>query len=151
MNRIVCVGNGYVDQDSAGSRVFDRLSTFPIPPGVEVLNAGLAGLDVLPLAEGMDRVIFVDNVIGCAPAGSVVLLGAEQAAANAPRAFGHDAGLAYALAMLPSVCDHPPRVVHVVGLEGPVSEHTIDQAAQLALELVCERGPDATRAMGGMS
>ena len=45
--RIICVGNRLVAADAAGPQVHDRLAGRPLPPGVELVDGGLQGLDLL--------------------------------------------------------------------------------------------------------
>ena len=46
-------------------QVFDRLQEMqPLPAGIELIEGGLAGLNLLPLLERGGRVVFVDAVSG---------------------------------------------------------------------------------------
>jgi len=143
MKRIICIGNRFVPQDAAGFRVYQRLERRPRPPDVELIDGGLAGLDLLRLLEGVERVVFVDRVAlgGSAP---VVVLDAEEVAALADARYGHGAGLPYLLRVLPAVCEGPLPSVLLVGidhdLEREDGEAAIEEAASLALRLAAGRG-----------
>jgi hydrogenase maturation protease len=131
--RIICVGNRYVPEDAAGPQVYERLRGRALPPGVELVDGGLGGLDLLSLVEDAEQVVFVDAIAGDAPDGTVVVLDADEAAATAGPRYDHAAGLAYLLRALPAVCAGRVPRVQVVGLAGP---NGVDRAAALALQLV---------------
>ena len=131
---IICIGNRFVAADAAGPLVFDVLRETALPEGVEAVEGGLAGLNLLPLLERGGRVVFVDAVRGFAGPGEVVLLDARETAGAAGRPhYDHGAGLAYVLAVLPQVADGPlPEEMFLVGLEGECCMETIERAARLS-------------------
>ena len=135
MNRIVCVGNRYAAQDAAGPKVYDRLVQRALPPGIEVIDGVLAGLDLLRFVEGARRVIFFDAVVGFAQPGNVVVLGAGEAANGATGPYDHAAGIAYLFRLLPHVCDEAMPEVVLVGIEGDPDDETICAAANTCLEI----------------
>lgn len=132
---IICIGNRLVAADAAGMMVFDRLQEKVLPKGVELIEGGLAGLNLLPLLEKGGRVVFVDAVQGFTRPGEVVLLDAHEIGGIASGAhYDHSAGLPYVLAVLPRVCDgRPPEEIFLVGLEGECGTETIDRAARLGI------------------
>ncbi len=139
--RIICVGNRYVQADAAGPAVYARLRAAALPPGVELVDGGLGGLDLLRLAEGAERVVFVDQVSGFAAPGEVVELPGAEAAATAGPHYDHAAGLAYLLRVLPAVCAGPPPEVWVVGIEGSADAAAVEAAAAASLRLALEGQP----------
>jgi hydrogenase maturation protease len=143
MKRIICIGNRFVPQDAAGFRVYQRLQRRPRPPDVELIDGGLAGLDLLRLLEGVERVVFVDRVDLDGPA-TVVVLEAEEVAALADERYGHAAGLPYLLRVAPAVCEGPLPDMLLVGidldLEQQDGEAALEEAASLALELAAGHG-----------
>lgn len=142
--RIVCIGNRHAACDDIGPRAFDWLSARPLPEGVELVDGGLGGLDLLPRFEGVAEVVVVDALAGFAPPGRLVVLdGAEVAACHDGQGWGHGAGLPYLLALLPRVCDGPPPRVRVVGMEPPADAAAVARlgAASLALAAGEEVGP----------
>lgn len=133
---IICIGNRFVDSDAAGPLVFDRLRAMqPLPPGIELIEGGLAGLNLLPLLEQGGRVVFVDAVRGFAEAGEIVLLDRQEILGTCSQPhFDHGAGLPYVLAVLPRVCDGElPEEIFLLGLEGGCSMQTIERAAGLSI------------------
>ena len=135
--RIICIGNGYIAGDSAGSAVFKELQQTHIPPEIQLIEGGLAGLNLLPFLEHTKRIIFVDNVSGYDEEGAVIVLDEQEVKAAAGNdQYGHDAGLPYVLNVAPQVCEGPPpQTIKLVGIEGIHNEESIRKAAALSLKL----------------
>lgn len=139
MHHIVCIGNRLTPADDAGPRVFDRLQTTELPEQVTLTDGGLAGLELLGLVEGAERVVFVDQVTGFGPEGAVVQISTEEITdtEQAGERYGHASGLPFLLRCLPLVSDPPPEEVLIVGVEGEqVQEQSVEAAARLCLKLV---------------
>lgn len=135
---IICIGNRFVGEDAAGIAVFDRLQKMDsLPAGVEVVEGGLAGLNLLSLLEQGGRVVFVDAVKGFARPGGIVLLDYQEILNTlGTNHFDHSTGLAYVLAVLPKVCDGDlPEEIVLVGLEGECPPQIIERAARLSLTI----------------
>ena len=133
---IICIGNRFVPADAAGPAVFDRLQEMqPLPAGIEIIDGGMAGLNLLPLLERGGRVVFVDAVRGFAGPGEVVMLERREIVSGAGCGhFDHNAGLASVLTVLPRVCDGDlPEEIMLVGLEGECTPQTIERAANLSI------------------
>lgn len=134
--RIICIGNRFVAEDAAGLAVFDELEKMqPLPPQIELIEGGLAGLNLLPLLEQGGRVVFVDSVKGFTQSGEIILLDCRDGVTTDDTGhFDHGAGLAYLLAVLPKVSDGElPKELVLVGLEGQCTGKTIERAARLSL------------------
>lgn len=134
MKRIICVGNRYAPEDRAGPEAYDRLSKRVLPPEVEIIDGGLAGLDLLRFLEGAERVIFVDSVSGFALPNQTVILAPEDVAPSASERHDHSSGLAYLLRILPEVWEGDLPQIILIGVEGHADDETIDEAANLALK-----------------
>lgn len=139
--RILCIGNRYRADDDYGPQVFDRLCGISLPDGVELVDGGLAGIDLLRFFEYCPRVVVVDTVSGFTGTGEVVVLSADTVAALAEPQGGHAAGLPWLLRMLPQVLETPPPDIAIVGVEeGPalapqVRARVLDRAADLSVRL----------------
>jgi hydrogenase maturation protease len=135
---IICIGNRFVAHDAAGPAVYDRLLHIkPLPEGVEIIDGGMSGLNLLPLLEQGGRVVFVDAVSGFGTPGQIVLL-TQQEIVNTvtSSSFDHSAGLTYLLTVLPRVCEgEMPEEIVLVGLEGEYSPQVVEQAARLCLDV----------------
>ena len=136
--RIICVGNRYRPEDSAGPMVYDQLVSDRLPRDIEVIDGGLAGLNLLRFIHGADRVVFIDAVNGFRPSGGVIVLDAEDASRHADTIFGHSAGLAYCLRILPEVHDGKLPDIFVVGIEGTTDPNTILKAAEMSLKIATQ-------------
>ena len=136
--KIICIGNRFLTDDAAGMEVYDILQQMsPLPKEVELVEGGMAGLNLLPLLEQGGRLVFVDAVNGFAGPGQYILLtGDDLKKIDSPVSFGHEAGLAYLFSVFPKVCEgDPPEEMFVVGLEGACNALVIRQAAELSLQL----------------
>ncbi|MBF0438130.1 MAG: hydrogenase maturation protease [Magnetococcales bacterium] len=132
---IICVGNRFFSEDDTGPRVYDHLlGLSDRPEDIGVIDGGLAGLALLPLLEGRQRVVFVDRLEGLAPPGEPVILTGDRVAAMA-EGYGHNAGIPFLLAMLPKVCSSPWPECLVVGMSGDADEPMIDQLARFSIEV----------------
>lgn len=135
---IICIGNRFVSDDAAGLAVFARLQEMhPLPADMEIIEGGLASLNLLPLLEQGGRVVFVDAVNGFAEPGEIVLLDHQEIMhASSELHYDHGAGLAYVLAVLPKVYDGElPEEIVLVGLEGEHTTQMVDRAAALSLTI----------------
>ena len=145
MRRIICVGNRYVRGDEAGSKVYDFLLGTPLPPNVQLIDAGLMGLDLLRLLEGAERVVFVDSVSGFGRPGEVVILDGASLVRGAAADYGHSGGLGYLFRVLPAVCEGQIPDMALIGVEKPaeieaeIEEETVEKIAREALRIT-ERG-----------
>ena len=133
-SRIICLGNRYLAGDDVGCRVFDQLSSAPPSPGIEVVDGGLCGLDLLSLLEGKTRVVFADALIGLAAPDRVVVLEGSEVAARASH-YGHSAGLPFLLSMLPHALSPPWPEIALVGADGMADESTVRAVAERCLEI----------------
>lgn len=59
---ILGLGNPLVGDDGVGVRVVEHLRSVMLPPGVELEEAGTAGLAILDLVVGCDRLVVVDAI-----------------------------------------------------------------------------------------
>ena len=135
--RILCLGNSLILEDRAGWLVYDRLARGVLPSGVQVIDAGLAGLGLLGHFEEAGRVILVDATSGLSDPGQVTLYDCTVALGRAEGVhYGHDGGLPYLLGALPAVLERLPAEILLVGLEPPVGEAAVEKAVSLCLALV---------------
>ena len=135
---IICIGNRFVPEDAAGPAVFDRLQEMhPLPAGIEVIDGGMAGLNLLPLLEQGGRVVFVDAVDGFSGPGQIVVLDHQEILRTLDGShFDHSSGLAYVLTVLPQVYDGVlPEEIVLVGLEGACPRQMIERAADLSIAI----------------
>ena len=135
MKRIICIGNRFDPRDSAGPRIFDLLSKMDLPPEIEVIDGGVAGLNLLRFFDDAEQIVLVDAVSGCGAPGEVLVLEPTAVVAS-EQSFGHSVGLPYLLQVLRATGAMAHCEVMVVGLEGRPEECALEAAARLSLSLV---------------
>jgi len=136
VTRIVCIGNSLIPGDAAGSHVYERLLRAGLPHGVELVEGGLAGLNLLPFFDDGRRVVLVDTVSGLAASGDVELFDCAPALGRTDGAYyGHGGGLSCLFGVLPAVADGPLPEILLVGMERPAGESAVQTAADMCLDL----------------
>ncbi len=137
MKRIICIGNRLFAPDATGPLVYDILTESGPPAEVEIVDGGLAGLDLLPLLGNGDRVVFVDAAWGLADEPGVVVVDeARLLAASDPAPYGHGAGLPFLLRMRRQIFpDAALPEVLLVGIEGEADPGALREAAAVAVRV----------------
>lgn len=138
MTRIICVGNRLRPEDDFGPRVFDALACMDLPTGVELVDGGLAGLNLLRHLDDGRAVLFVDNVSGYATPGEIIVIDGDELARQSTGAYGHEAGLPFLVHVLPQVVDLPPSRIRLLGCEGVASAAAVADGARLGLQFAQE-------------
>jgi hydrogenase maturation protease len=114
---VVCLGNPWHGDDGFGRHVFRLLRMRDdLPPAVALFDAGIAGLDVLPLLDGCGKAVIVDAVRVGAPVGTLHRLAPSDLAPPGGEFSLHELGLSGLLAALPALSTQPPDVV-VIGAQ----------------------------------
>jgi hydrogenase maturation protease len=142
---VIGLGNPLLGDEGIGTRVVGELKELDLPAGVEVVEGGTAGLGLIGLMEGYQRVIIVDAADMGRPPGHVVRFTPSEVqfkTAEAPLSL-HQIGLgealvvAEALEMAPAeliiIGVQPSRLEMGVGLS-PEVEGTIPQAVRMILD-----------------
>lgn len=145
MIRIICVGNRYVPGDDAGPRVYDYLSQRLLLEDVELIDGGLAGLNLLRFVEHSQRVIFVDSVHGFGEPGQVIAFisssHSQPETEYSSTRYDHAFSLQYLLDILPTICEGELPEILVLGIEGEANEKSIALAGRACLEAVIQNLP----------
>jgi hydrogenase maturation protease len=149
------IGNIFLGDDGFGVEVAQRLARRPQPPGVEVKDFGVRGMDLMyALGESYDAAVFVDAVPRGAAPGTLFVIEPELDQDDAPMALdAHGMDPVKVLALARQLGGVPDRVL-VVGCEpevimsgdeeeivGGLSEPVqaaLDGAVELVEELVGE-------------
>jgi hydrogenase maturation protease len=113
---IVCFGNELHGDDGFGVCVYEALCRQVWPAGVEVFNAGIAGLDALRFLEHCSRAILVDALANFGSPGEVYVLKPEDLAEGRPEPSGHGLGIPYLLEALNTIRKPLPDIL-IVGVE----------------------------------
>ena len=92
---VLGIGNLVMSDDGVGVQVLQRMQReCRFPAGVELLDGGTLGLDLLPRLEGVDHLLVVDAVeTGKAPGTLVRLVDEEIPQALATKVSPHQMGL----------------------------------------------------------
>ncbi len=110
---ILGVGNLLLTDDGVGIHAIQKLQAdYELPAGVQVVDGGTCGLDLLQFLEGVDHLIIIDAArLGKAP-GSIVRLEGDQVPAYlALKTSPHEIGLPELLFTARLTDIYPERVV----------------------------------------
>jgi hydrogenase maturation protease len=146
MKAIICIGNRFDARDAAGPAVYDRLLAAGAIPGVDVIDGGIAGLDLVRFLDGAERVVFVDSVSGFGEAGEVLTIDPAEVRAADDAVYDHGSGLAYLLRVAPIVCERGMPEIIIIGIEGEADGDAIDEAAERARVAALDGCPTAAPA-----
>ena len=133
--KIICIGNRFITSDSSGPAVYDYLMGKDLPDYIELIDGGIAGLNLLGLIYDSSAVIFVDSVSGFSPGeGNVLLTYKEICDTMVCSPFSHTNGLAYLLKVLPEIYSEEIPEIFLVGIEN-IHDESIALAAKKCLFL----------------
>ena len=154
------IGNVFLGDDGFGVAVARRLSGRQLPPGVEVADFGIRGMDLAyALQADYDAVVFVDTAPRGEPPGTLSVIEPElEPGEIVIDTHGMDPvrvlGLARALGRVPPrvlvVACEPERIVHgehdedLVGELSATVQAAVDEAAPLVESLVAELAAELT-------
>jgi hydrogenase maturation protease len=135
---VLGLGNILLSDEGVGVRVVERLQAeHRLPPVVEVLDGGTAGMDLLDAIAGVDALIVADAVRVDAPPGTVLRLEDQEVHAYfGARLTPHQLGLCDLLATLRLTNESPRRIV-VVGIAPENLELGLELSA--TAEQACDR------------
>lgn len=135
---ILGLGNTIMADDGLGPTFIDLMrQQGELPEGVELLDGGTLGLDLLPRLEGLDRLIIVDAVeTGLSPGTLVRYRGDEVPQALETKLSPHQMGLKDLLAVA-RLMDQLPEELVLFG----VQPATIEMSTELS-PLVAARLPE---------
>ena len=119
MNTLILgVGNLLLSDEAVGVRIVEGLGReYRFAPGIELLDGGTAGMELLEAMASRDHIILADAVRSGNPPGTVVTLKDEEI----PTLFGrkispHQLGLADVLSALHMTGESPKRLT-LIGVE----------------------------------
>jgi hydrogenase maturation protease len=121
---VLCLGNPWHGDDGFGHHVFQRLrDEHALPAGVELVDAGVCGLNALRRLDGCAKAVFVDAVRVGAAVGTVHRLDPSELEPPGDELSLHELGLTSLLAAHAAAGDGTEVVV--IGAEaGPVLAFT---------------------------
>ena len=121
MTNRVCViglGNMLLRDDAIGLHVTETIKeSYRFEPEIDLLDGGTAGLDLLPVIEGYEKVLFVDAVDAGEPPGAIVVIEGDAIPSFlAAQASVHHLGLSDLL-FAARMAERLPAEVCLVGIQ----------------------------------
>ena len=115
---IVGIGSTILRDDGVGIHAARELRTRSSSNKVDIMEIGTAGLSILDLVEGYDRLIIIDAIVTNAPPGTIHYLTQEDMARAVHLGTGHEADLPTTLALGNKLMGgHMPKKIIVVAVE----------------------------------
>lgn len=130
---VLGIGNALMSDDAFGVRVIAELQRqFVFPTGVEILDGGTLGLDLLPRFEGVEKLLIIDALEMDAAAGTIFRLAGQEV----PRAFAgklslHQMGVQDLLAVA-ELQGHLPGELVVWGVQSGSIEMSLELTPAVA-------------------
>lgn len=133
---LIGLGNLLLRDEGIGIHAIQALMARHLaPPGLEVVDGGTSGLDLLPYIEGRDRVLFVDAVNFRKEPGYIgVLENQEIPALFAYKDSLHHLGLMDVLAAA-QLLDVAPKEVCLIGIQPHLIETGLELSEHLQAKL----------------
>lgn len=129
---IVGVGNILLSDEGIGVHVVSFLRSKDLPPNVEVIDAGTATLDLLPLINGVSKLIVVDAVKGKGEPGSIYRFTPEDIKKEKKMATSlHQIGLLDVLEMADKIGEKPKSTV-IIGIEPQNTDWGLKPSTKIA-------------------
>lgn len=148
---VLGLGNILLRDEGVGVRVIEALAErYVLPPEIEVVDGGTAGMELLNVIAGCDHLLICDAVKDDAPPGTVIKLSdAEVPALFQTRFSPHQLGLADVLATL-TLSDEAPRAVTLIGIVPLDLELGIELSLEIgaAVEMAVEEVAAVLRELG---
>ena len=115
---VLGIGNALMNDDALGVTAIEELQArYTFPAGVSVVDGGTLGLDLLPLLEGVRKLLIIDAIdMGAAPGALFRLSGTEVPHAFASKLSVHQMGVQDLLAVA-ELQGHVPEELVVWGVQ----------------------------------
>ncbi len=121
---VLGLGNILLKDEGIGVHVAQKLQQMTLPYNVEVIDGGTAGLDVLLLARGVERLVVIDALRAGKETGTIYKAQLkleecdklEQILSDGNKISLHQAGLIDALAAVRKM-DYAPKEIVIIGVE----------------------------------
>lgn len=114
---VVGIGNILLRDEGVGVRVIEAMREIALPPGVEVVDGGTAGADLLDIISDRRKVIVIDAMDANAEPGTIRHLRVEELAGGTGAGVSlHEIGFLETLAMARHM-DSAPIEVSILGVQ----------------------------------
>lgn len=134
------IGNLLLKDDGLGIHAIRRLEEMGVPPGVELIDGGTSGLDLLNDFGRAKKVVVIDAVKGGGEPGAIYRFSADEVHPDRmPLTSMHQLNLHEVLAVAKQTGDMPDKVI-VIGVEPKAIEVDLELSPEVAAKLdrVCE-------------
>jgi hydrogenase maturation protease len=118
------VGNVFLGDDGFGVALAGRLAQRELPPGVDVVDFGIRGMDLAYAMPDYAAVVLLDATPRGETPGTIYVIDADTDDAGAPAVDGHGMDPVNVLALVKTLGGQPPRTF-VVGCE-PATHLSLD-------------------------
>jgi hydrogenase maturation protease len=123
---ILGIGNILMADDGVGIRVIEGLRSMSLPAGVEVVDGGTSGADLVDILAERRKVIVIDAVDVGAKPGTVMRFAGNSWSEHASQAISlHEVGLGQAISMVKLIGVAPQELV-VFGIQIQCIEPSLD-------------------------
>ena len=128
---VLGIGNILLSDEGVGVRVIEAMAQAEVPPGVELVDGGTSGADLVDLIADRRKVIVVDAIDAGAEPGTLFRLGPDDLAPDEGESISlHQLGLVESL-LIARYLNCPPREVVIFG----VQPHSIAPGLELSPQL----------------
>ena len=131
---ILGIGNLLLSDEGVGVHAVRCLSERELPPGVEVLDGGTSGADLVDHLEGRTKVVVIDAASGDGPPGTVYRCEARELIEQEGALSLHEFGLADSLHMAERLGCAPKRVI-VLGVQPATLEPGLELSPEVSAVL----------------
>ena len=110
---VLGLGNYLLSDEGVGVHVANELLRMSLPAGVEVIDGGTGGFELLRHAHGKRKVIIIDCLNAVAPAGTIARLELDELESHVVRQFSpHQGGVHDLVAFLRALSPAPEVLVY---------------------------------------
>ena len=129
---ILGLGNILLSDEGVGVHVVNEFQKrYEVPPYVEIVDGGAAGLDLIPFIEGREKVVMVDAVNFDREPGYIDVLENEQIPVRlTQKASMHHLGLMDVLCIV-RMSGNVPRELCIIGIQPKSLELGIDMTPEI--------------------
>ena len=127
---ILGIGNLLLSDEGVGVHAVRCLAQEVLPPGVEILDGGTSGADLVDHLEGRTKVVVIDAASGDGPPGTVYRCEARELLEQEGSLSLHEFGLADSLHMAERLGCAPQRVV-VLGVQPATMEPGLELSPEV--------------------
>jgi hydrogenase maturation protease len=131
---IMGIGNLLLSDEGVGVHAVRRLAERDLPPGVDILDGGTSGVDLIDHIDGRSKIIVIDAATGDGPPGTIYRCEARELFDQGDALSLHELGLVDTLRMAEQLGCAPGRVI-VLGVQPASMEPGLDLSPQVAAVL----------------